>query len=140
MKNIILNYKSVMLVILWNFTGQPVNIHLKPWAMPYHGKSYRIPYAFIYTVNKELSILEKLGVIKRYETESKCTAPWFIITKKNGTVRFVSDFRESNKNIERDTWNMPNIQYSLDSILGFQFTTVIDLNIGLYAIRLDWFS
>ena len=48
------------------------------------------------TVKKEVNRLIEIGVLKKINN-SQWAAPTFIIPKINGTVRFISDFRESIK-------------------------------------------
>ena len=45
------------------------------------------------TLITEVNRLVDIGVLKRYNN-SEWAAPTFIILKKNGTVCFISDFRE----------------------------------------------
>ena len=55
------------------------------WNLKLHPSTERkkiIPHVYIFTVNKEVYILEDIGVLKKYETGSKWSAPWLIITKK----------------------------------------------------------
>ena len=58
---------SDMQVIVGKWNDQPVNINLKPEATLLHGQSYIITPVYISTVNKEVSKLEDLWVINRYE-------------------------------------------------------------------------
>ena len=66
---------------------------------------------------------------------SEWAAPAFIIPKKDGSVRFISDFRELNKMILRKPYPIPNIQDMLLNLEGFQWATSLDLNMGYYHIR-----
>ena len=58
-------------------------------------------------------------------------------TKKDNTVCVVSDFREVNKRIVRKPFPIPKISTVLQELEGFTYTTVFDLNMGYYTIRLD---
>ena len=58
-------------------------------------------------------------------------------TKKDQTVRFLSDFREVNKRIVRNPFPIPKISTVLEEMEGFTFATSLDLNMGYYTIRLD---
>ena len=70
-------------------------------------------------------------------TVSEWEAPTFTIPKKNNTVRFISDFRESNKRIKRKPYPIPKIQDLLLNLEGFKYATLLDLNMGYYHIQLD---
>jgi hypothetical protein len=63
-------------------------------------------------------------------------APTFIIPKKNGTVRFISDFRRLNKELKRKPYPIPKIAQMLQDIDNFAYATSLDLNMGYYTIRL----
>ena len=66
---------------------------------------------------------------------SEWGAPTFIRTKKNGTVRFLSDFRKLYKRIRRKTFPIPKIQYMLLNMEGFKYASSLDLNMGYYHIE-----
>ncbi len=57
-------------------------------------------------------------------------APTFIIPKKNGTVRFTTDFHEVNKQLKRKLFPIPKINNLLLKQEGFQYATSLDLNMG----------
>ena len=59
------------------------------------------------------------------------------LPKKDSTVRFISDFRELNKLILRQTYPIPKIQYLLLRLEGFRYGTTLDLNMGYYHIELS---
>ena len=57
----------------------------------------------------EIDRLCKLGVLKKVN-RSEWAAPSFVIPKKDGIVRFISDFRELNERIKRKPFPIPKIQ------------------------------
>ena len=63
--------------------------------------------------------------------------PTFIIAKKTGTVRVVSDFRRLIANIKRKPFPIPKISELIQDLEGFTYVTALDLNMGYYTIRLD---
>jgi hypothetical protein len=58
------------------------------------------------TLKHEAEQLCKLGVLKRC-SDSEWAAHTFIIPKKNGTVRFISDFRKFNEQLKRKPYTIP---------------------------------
>jgi hypothetical protein len=54
----------------------------------------------------------EIGVLKRC-SDSEWTAPTFIIPKKNGTVRFIPDFRTLNEELKRKPYPIPKIAQML---------------------------
>jgi hypothetical protein len=57
--------------------------------------------------------------------------------KKNGTVRFLTDFRRLNERLVRKPFPLPTISTVLQELEGFTYATAFDLNMGYYTIRLD---
>ena len=64
----------------------------------------------------------------------------FIISKKDATVRFISDFCELNKCIEHKPFPIPKIQDLLLKLEGFQHAMSLNLNMGYYHMKLTPFS
>ena len=98
--------------------------------------AYPIPKIHENTLRLEVDRLVELGVLKRVN-RSEWGAPTFIIPKKDGTVRFISDFRELNKVIKRKPYPLPRIQDLLLKLEGFQHATSLDLNMGYYHVELS---
>ena len=79
----------------------------------------------------------EIGVLKPIQ-ESEWAFPSFIIPKKSkdpgkpGTVRFLSDLRELNKQVIRKPYPLPKISTVLQELEGFQYATALalDLNMG----------
>ena len=66
---------------------------------PYHGKPFSVPKILMEMLKREVLRLVELGVLVR-QPESEWGSPTFIMPKKNITVRFISDFREVNKQLK----------------------------------------
>ena len=73
-----------------------------------------------------------LGVLEPVQ-ESEWGSPTFIITKKDGCVRFMSDFRRLNAKIN-PVWRISDMLQNLE---GFKYATSLDLNMGHYHIHLS---
>ena len=58
-------------------------------------------------------------------------------TKERQHSTFISDFRELNKLIVRQTYPIPKIQDLLLRLEGFRYGTTLDLNMGYYHIELS---
>jgi hypothetical protein len=112
------------------------HIELKPDAQPSHAKPYSVPQAYEETFRREVDQLCEVGVLKKVN-RLEWAAPTFIVPKKDGTVRFINDFRELNTRIKRKPFPIPKIQDMLLKLQGFQWATSLDLNMGYYHIRLD---
>ena len=121
----------------WN--NKPYNIKLKEGAKQYHSRPFPVPKIHECTLKVKLDRFFKLGVLKQIN-DSKWAAPTFIISKKDATVRFISDFRELNKCIKCKPFPIPKIQDLLLKLEGFQHAMSLDLNMGYYHIELTPFS
>jgi hypothetical protein len=64
------------------------------------------------------------------------SAPNFIIPKKNGTVRSISDFRRLNEELKRKPYPITKIAQMLQELEKFVYATSLDLNMAYYTIRL----
>ena len=66
--------------------------------------------------------------------------PFLFISKKNGTVRFISDFRYLNKNLVHKPYTIPKIADILQKLERLSYATSFDLDMGYYSVRLDFSS
>ena len=89
----------------------------------------------------ELDRLVKLKVLRKLygnETQENFAFPAFTVPKKDtGEIRFVSDFRELNKYVQRSPFLVPPIRDTLNKMEGFQYATTIDISMGYWHISLD---
>jgi hypothetical protein len=115
---------------------EAVDLELQPGAKPHHNRPYHTPQVHRETFKKELARLCQLGVLQRRHEGSEWGTPCFIIPKKNGTVRFLTDFRKLNSKIRRKIYSLPNISDILQSLQGLKYVTTLDLNTGYYTIQL----
>ena len=109
----------------------PVSLDIKKDAKPYHGKAYPIPHIYEQTLRKEVQRLVDIGVLEKC-SDSEWASPTFIIPKKNGTVRFITDLRQVNKRIVRKPFPIPQIADVMQKLQGFQYATALDLNMEYY--------
>jgi hypothetical protein len=84
----------------------------------------------------EVKRLCKIGGLKKIN-RSGWGSPTFIIPTKDGTVQFISDFRQLNKRIKHQPFPLPKIQDLLLKLEGFQYEMLLDLNMGYYHIELS---
>ncbi len=128
-------YASLFDGTLGTFKDTAYNIELKEGAKPYHARPYPIPKIHEQGFRLEVERLCEIGVLKKVN-RSSWGAPCFIIPKTDGTIRFLSDFRELNKLIRRKPFPLPKIQELLMKLEGFTMATSLDLNMGYYHIVL----
>ena len=90
---LLLEFEELFDGTLGDWKTEPVKFQVKPGTTPYHGRAFPIPHIHLETLKKEVARLVKLGVLVK-QPFSQWGAPNFIISKKNGQVRVITDFRE----------------------------------------------
>jgi hypothetical protein len=133
---VLLEFEDLFDGTLGDWKTEPVSFELKRDAKPYHSRAFPIPHKHRETIMKEVKRLVELGVLE-WQPTSEWAAPSFIQPKKNGTVRFLTDFRRLNERLVRKPFPLPKISTVLQELEGFTYATALDLNMGYYTIRLD---
>jgi Reverse transcriptase (RNA-dependent DNA polymerase). len=87
-------------------------------------------------LKQEIKTLLDLDVIEPVLT-SLWAFPTFLISKKDGTARFVSDFRKLNQLLEDEQHSLPIIREILTRCTGFTFVTIFDLTSQFYHFEVD---
>jgi hypothetical protein len=105
-------------------------------AKPTHKRPCPVAHSNLETFKNELEHLVKLKVLQRCGA-SEWAAPTFIVPKKDGRARWVSDFRELNKLIKRKTHPLPRIMDVLCERSGHKFFTKLDILMQHCTFELD---
>ena len=113
-----------------------MHFEVKKNAIPYHAKPFGIPKAYENLTKEECKRFSQDG-IWTHTLDSVWAAPSFIVPKKTGDVRVVTDFRELNKWIIRKPYPIPKILDILQKMERFKYATAVDLRKGYYHIPLD---
>ena len=118
------------------FSGPKVSLELLPEAIPVRSRPYPVPAKHRDIFKLELDRLEQIGVLSRTGPQ-QWLSPTFIVPKKDGRVRWVSDFRALNKCLKRKVYNLPRIQDILKKRSGYRYFTKIDISMQYYTFELD---
>eukprot|EP00957_Ditylum_brightwellii_P101412 7728753-Ditylum_brightwellii.AAC.1 len=91
------------------YPHKKIKLELQKDVRPYHAKTYLVPRIHQEIFKKELKYLVEMGVLRPCGP-TEWAAGTFIIPKKDGRVRWVSDFRELNKALKQIVYPIPIIQ------------------------------
>jgi len=100
-------------------------------------KPYPVPQVHSDLFYTELKRLVSLGVLTEVKGLAEFAAPTFLIPKKDGRVRWISDFRELNKIIRRREYPLPHINKILRKRNKYSFFTKLDISMQYYTFELD---
>ncbi len=76
-----------------------------------------------------------IGILEECRA-SKWALPCFIVAKKDGQVRQISDLRSLNKCVKRKQYPLPIIHNIMQQILGYKFFTKLDILMQYYTFEL----
>lgn len=121
---------------LGHYTKRQVKLELDPNAVPFHSKAYSVNPQEEDVFKKELNHLVDIGVLRRCGP-TEWASPTFIKPKKDGRVRWLSDFRYVNKSLKRKQYPLPTIESILRKRTGYKYFTKIDLTMFYYTLEID---
>jgi hypothetical protein len=118
------------------YPNKKVHIDNDPNAKPVHSRLYPVPRIHLKTFKKELDHLVRIGVLAAQQ-ESEWASPSFIIPKKDGRVRWISNLCQLNKVIRCKQYPLPIIMDILRKRSGYKFVTKLDVSMQYYTFELD---
>eukprot|EP00957_Ditylum_brightwellii_P171737 13074146-Ditylum_brightwellii.AAC.1 len=101
------------------YPHRKVHLEVEENVRPYHAKAYSVPRVHLDVFKKELMHIVAIGVLRPCGP-TKWAAGTFIIPKKDGRVRWVSDFWELNRVLKRRVYPLPIIQEVMQRQTGYK--------------------
>jgi transposase InsO family protein len=136
LKKLLRKFSKLFSGNLGKYPHRKIHLDIDPNAKPVYKRHYPIAEAHKHLFKEELDRLVSIGVLKRVGA-TRWAAPTFLIPKKDGTVRWISDLRELNKVIKRRVYPLPKIQDLLRKRNGYNFFTKLDISMQYYTFELD---
>ena len=121
---------------LKKFNGDQIHLDINPEVPSVRTRAYPVPHAHMKVFKDELDRLVEIGVLEKGHC-AEWISPTFIIPKKDGRVRWISDFRALNKAIKRKVYPIPRIQDIITRRPGYEFLTKIDISMQYYTFDMD---
>ena len=121
---------------LKTFKGPPVHLELIKNPVPVRQRPYTIPTSHLAVFKEELSRLISIGVIEKAQ-RSEWIARTVIVPKKDGRVRWITDFHGLNKSLHRKVYPLHKISEIFQHCSGYQYFTKLNISMQYYTFVLD---
>lgn len=113
----------------------PYRFKVKDEHYPINIKARRIPYMYAEAVKKELQYLLETRVIE--PASSAWGFPVAIVPKADGRIRIVADLRLLNLRVERDNYQLPNLDDFRNQLTDCKIFSTLDISKAFYTLRID---
>ena len=135
--SVLLNKHTILFDgILKVYPHRLIHLDIQPNVTPWHLRAYPVAHIHLEVFKAELLRLCKIGILEICGA-SQWASPTLIIRKKDGSVRWVSDFRELNKVIQRRIYPLPCIQDILKRCPRYSFFSKLDVSMQYFTFELD---
>ena len=96
---------------------EPVYLELNPYSKTFNSIYYTVPRINKETSHKDLNRLVEIGVLNPVQW-SQYSTPIFIIPKKEGNVRFITDYRRINQQLTKNPYPLTKIGKTMQKLEG----------------------
>lgn len=103
-------------------------------AQPIRQSARRLPLAKREEADRIIRDMEKEGVIE--PSSSPWASPVVLVRKKDGSTRFCVDYRQLNSVTKKDSYPLPRIDDTLDTLAESKIFSTLDLKSGYWQVEL----
>ena len=121
---------------LKTFNGPPIHLELIDNPTPVRSQAYPIPSSQLPVFKNELDCLVNIGVMECAK-HSEWIAGTFIVPKKDGRMRCITDFRGLNKSLKQHVYLLQQINDIITHRPQYRYFTKLDISIQYYTFVLD---
>ena len=100
---------------LGDWATEPANLDIKPGYKPLNSKYYPVPRINKENFRKKIKCLVEIGVRTPVQ-QSQYSNPLFIIPKKEGMLRFITDYHRLNQQLVRNPHSSPIIGKTMQKL------------------------
>ena len=104
-------------------------------AAPVKQNPRRLPLSKREVVKDEVFKMLQQGIIE--PSQSAWSSPIVLVQKKDGSTRFCVDYRKLNNLTLKDSYPLPRIDESLDTLRGAKWFSTLDLQSGYFQVEMD---
>uniref|UniRef100_W8B595 RNA-directed DNA polymerase n=1 Tax=Ceratitis capitata TaxID=7213 RepID=W8B595_CERCA len=104
-------------------------------ARPIRQAPRSVPLAKRDTVGQIIKEMSESGVIE--PSASPWSSPVVLVKKKDGQLRFCVDYRRLNDVTKKDSYPLPRIDDTLDSLTGTEWFSTLDLKSGYWQVEMS---
>ena len=104
-------------------------------APPIRQPPRRLPMSLREEANDAVGRMKQNGIIE--PSASPWASPVVLVRKKDGSARFCVDYRKLNDVTKKDSYPLPRIDESLETLAGNKWFSTLDLRSGYWQVRLD---
>lgn len=102
---------------------------------PIRQRPYRVSETQRGIIEEHVTDMLNRGIIQ--PSVSPWSSPIILVKKKDGTDRFVVDFRRLNSVTRKDSYPLPRIDDALDALNGTKFFSCMDLMSGYWQVEME---
>ena len=103
-------------------------------APPVKSRYYRVPVAWEEEIGRQIQEMLDNEIIR--PSASPWNSPIILVKKKDGSMRFVCDFRGLNDVTKKDTYPLPHIRDVIDKMHGSRYWTTLDAASAYWSMPL----